>query len=100
VAAPQQRLEVVGASRKARGGIGQPTPGRGRYPANLKSEHAAIAAKAHAVEVEAAPIIYVDVLFGGTTEQTIRLLILLMVVTCDPFAVALTAAAAAQGRYR
>jgi hypothetical protein len=32
-------------------------------------------------------------MMGATTEQAIRLLILLMVLTCDPLAVALTAAA-------
>ena len=45
------------------------------------------------IEVEAAPIMYVAQLMGGTTEQAIRLLILLMVLTCDPLALALTAAA-------
>jgi hypothetical protein len=30
---------------------------------------------------------------GATTEQAIRLLILLMVLTCDPLALALTGAA-------
>jgi hypothetical protein len=36
---------------------------------------------------------YVAQLMGATTEQAIRMLILLMVLTCDPLAVALTAAA-------
>jgi hypothetical protein len=36
---------------------------------------------------------YVAQLMGATTEQAIRLLILLMVMTCDPLALALTAAA-------
>ena len=43
----------------------------------LKTEQAAAAAKAHAVEVEAAPIMYVARLLGGTTEQAIRWLILI-----------------------
>jgi hypothetical protein len=37
----------------------------------------------HAVEVEAAPIMYVPQLLGGTTEQAIRWLILAMVLCCD-----------------
>jgi len=38
----------------------------------LKTEQAAVAAQAHAVEVEAAPMImYVAQLLGGTTEQAI-----------------------------
>jgi len=63
---------------------------------NLKTEQAAIDAKVHALEIEAAPIMYVAALFGGTTEQAIRMLILLMVLTCDPLAIALTAAASAR----
>jgi hypothetical protein len=62
----------------------------------LKTEQAAAAAKAHAVEVEAAPIMYVAQLLGGTTEQAIRWLILAIVLCCDPLAIALTAAASAR----
>ena len=36
---------------------------------------------------------YVAKLTGSSTEEAIRLLILLMVLTCDPLALALTAAA-------
>jgi hypothetical protein len=62
--------------------------------AGLKTEQAAAAAKAHAVE--AAPIMYVAQLLGGTTEQAIRWLILAIVLCCDPLAIALTAAASAR----
>jgi hypothetical protein len=58
----------------------------------LKTEQAAAAA---AVEVDAASIMYVAQLLGGTTEQAIRWLILAMVLCCDPLAIALTAAASA-----
>jgi hypothetical protein len=60
----------------------------------LKTEQAATAAKAR--QVEAAPIMYVAQLVGGTTEQAIRWLILAMVLCCDPLAIALTAAASAR----
>jgi hypothetical protein len=63
---------------------------------NLESDQAAAAAKAHAVEVEAAPIMYVAQLLGGTTELAIRWLILAMVLCCDPLAIALTPAASAR----
>jgi hypothetical protein len=62
----------------------------------LKTERAAAAANAHAVEVEAPPIMYVAQFLGGTTEQAIRWLILAMVLCCDPLAIALTAAASAR----
>jgi hypothetical protein len=61
----------------------------------MKAEQAAIAGRKHQVEVEAAPIVYVAQLFAATSEQAIRLLVLLMVLTCDPMAIALTAAASA-----
>ncbi len=60
------------------------------------ASQATAAAKAHAVEVEAAPIMYVAQLLGSTTEQAIRWLILAMVLCCDPLAIALTAAASAR----
>ena len=56
-----------------------------------------MAAQGRKIETEAAPIRYVAELIGTDTdsERAIRWLILLMVLTCDPFAIALTAAASA-----
>jgi len=86
-------LEAIGAQRKLR----ETLVGQRRHEAdtlaNLKSEAGAVAAKSRRIEAEAAPIMYVAQLMGATTEQAIRLLILLMVMTCDPLALALTAAA-------
>lgn len=49
------------------------------------------------IETEAAPIRYVAELLGTDTdnERAIRWLIALMVLCCDPLAIALTAAASA-----
>lgn len=86
-------LDAIATQRKQREAL----VGQRRYEAEtlaaLKSEAGAVAARSHRIEVEAAPIMYVAQLMGGTTEQAIRFLILLMVLTCDPLAVALTAAA-------
>jgi hypothetical protein len=87
-------LETIGAQRKVREALVAQRRHEAEVLADLKTERAAGAAKARAVEVEAAPIVYVATLFGGTAEQAIRLLILLMVLCCDPLAIALTAAAA------
>jgi hypothetical protein len=78
-------LEAIGARRKAErhwqaNADAEPTP-----LAGLKAQLAATGAKGSAVEVEATSIRYVATLFGGTSEQAIRLLILLIVLTCDPF---------------
>ncbi len=86
-------LEAIGAQRKVREALVSQRRHEAETLADLKSEAGAIAAKGRRIEVEAAPIMYVAQLMGGTTEQAIRLLILLMVLTCDPLALALTAAA-------
>jgi hypothetical protein len=56
-----------------------------------------VTAKGRQAAVEAAPIVYVAELIGvGTdSERAIRWLIVLMVLCCDPLAIALTAAASA-----
>jgi hypothetical protein len=53
-----------------------------------------VATAAPKVEVEAAPIRYAAELVGGgeDNERAIRWLIALMVLCCDPLAIALTAA--------
>jgi hypothetical protein len=66
--------------------------------AALKAERASVAAKARQADTEAAPIRYVDELVGADTdaEQAIRWLIALMVLTCDPLAISITAAVSAR----
>jgi hypothetical protein len=60
-----------------------------------KAERASLAAQSRRIETEAAPIRYVAELVGTDTdsEHAIRWLIALMVLCCDPLAIALTAAA-------
>jgi hypothetical protein len=86
-------LEAIGAQRKARDALVSQRRHEAETLADLKSEAGALAARSRRIEVEAAPIMYVAQLVGATTEQAIRLLILLMVLTCDPLALALTGAA-------
>jgi hypothetical protein len=86
-------LEAIGAQRKLREALVSQRRREAETLASLKSEAGAVAARSRQIEVEAAPIMYVAQLMGATTEQAIRLLILLMVLTCDPLALALTAAA-------
>jgi hypothetical protein len=86
-------LDAIATQRKQRDALVAQRRQEAEKLAALKSDAAAVAARTHIIEVEAAPIMYVAQLMGGTTEQAIRLLILLMVLTCDPLALALTAAA-------
>jgi hypothetical protein len=66
--------------------------------ASLKAERASLAAKGRQAETEAAPIRYVAELVGADSdnERAIRWLIALMMLCCDPLAIALTAAASAR----
>jgi hypothetical protein len=59
-----------------------------------------VAAKSRQIETDAAPIRYVAELIGANTdsERAIRWLIALVVLCCDPLAIALTAAAASSQR--
>jgi hypothetical protein len=56
-----------------------------------------LGAKGRQIETEDAPIRYVAELLGADadSERAIRWLILIMVLCCDPLAIALTAAASA-----
>jgi hypothetical protein len=56
-----------------------------------------LGAKGRQIETEAAPIRYVAVLIGADadSERAIRWLVLMMVICCDPLAIALAAAASA-----
>jgi hypothetical protein len=85
-------LEAIASQRRSREALVAQRRHEAEALAGLKADQAATAANARAIEVAAAPIVYVAALFGGTAEQAIRLLILLMVLTCDPLAIALTAA--------
>jgi hypothetical protein len=66
--------------------------------ADLKLERGRVQARATIAESEAMPLHYVAELLGmgGDDERAIRLLIALMVLCCDPLAIALTAAVSAR----
>ncbi len=68
--------------------------------AALQAEHATVTAKGRQMEVESAPIRYVAELLDADTdsERAIRWLIAVMVLCCDPLAIALTASAASARR--
>jgi hypothetical protein len=66
--------------------------------ADLEVERGRVQARATVAESEAMPLRYAAELIGmgGDDERAIRLLIALMVLTCDPLAIALTAAVSAR----
>jgi hypothetical protein len=91
-------LSAIEGQRKAREALAGQRQREASTLADLKSERAAMGAKGRQIETEAAPIRYVAELVGADTdsERAIRWLILMMVLCCDPLAIALTAAASAR----
>jgi hypothetical protein len=66
----------------------------------LQAQRAALVGERVRVEASAGPIQYLAVMAGAEPEAGVRWLILLMVLCCDPAAIALTAAATSVRRYR
>jgi hypothetical protein len=91
-------LSAIDGQRKARAELSGLREREGVVLADLKAERAALGAKGKQLETESAPIRYVAELLGTDTdsERAIRWLIALMVLCCDPLAIALTAAASAR----
>jgi len=91
-------LSAIEGQRRPRAGLVDERNREAGTLAGLKAERASVAAKGRQLETEAAPIRYVAELVGADTdsERAIRWLIALMVLCCDPLAIALTAAASAQ----
>jgi hypothetical protein len=91
-------LSAIDGQRKARAELSGQRQREGVVLADLKAERAALGAKGKQLETEAAPIRYVAELLGVDTdsEKAIRWLIALIVLCCDPLAIALTAAASAR----
>jgi len=91
-------LSAVEGQKKARAVLVDERNREAGTLATLKAERASVVAKGRQIETEAAPISYVAELVGADTdsERAIRWLIALMVLCCDPLAIALTAAASAR----
>jgi hypothetical protein len=91
-------MSIMDAQRRSRAGLTSEREQAAGALAALKAERASVAARGRQAETEAAPIRYVAELVGANTdsERAIRWLIALMVLCCDPLAIALTAAASAR----
>lgn len=90
-------LSAIEGQRRSRAALAGERNEAASTLAALKTERASVAAKGRQAETESAPIRYVAELLGSDadSERAIRWLIMLMVLTCDPLAIALTAAASA-----
>jgi hypothetical protein len=90
-------LSAMEGQRRSRAALVEERKREASTLAALQAERASGAAKARQLDTESAPIRYVAELVGADTdsERAIRWLIMLMVLCCDPLAIALTAAASA-----
>lgn len=90
-------MATMEGQQKSRAGLVEERKREAGTLVALQAERASVAAKGRQIETEAAPIRYVAELVGADTdsERAIRWLIALMVLCCDPLAIALTAAALA-----
>jgi hypothetical protein len=66
----------------------------------MQAQRAALTAERERVEAAMGPIQYLAVMVGTDAETALRWLILLMVLCCDPAAIALTIAVAGAGESR
>ena len=64
----------------------------------LQTQRAALVGESIRIEASTGPIQYLAMMAGGTPEAAVRWLILLMVLCCDPAAIALTVAATSSRR--
>ncbi|WOH53506.1 hypothetical protein [Bradyrhizobium sp. sBnM-33] len=64
----------------------------------LQAQRAALAGERSRIEASTGPIQYLAMMVGAAPEAAVRWLILLMVLCCDPAAIALTVAAASSRR--
>jgi hypothetical protein len=64
----------------------------------LRTERGRLDGEGQRVEAAAGPIVYLSAILGLDREQALRWLILLMVLCCDPAAIALTIAASQPNR--
>ena len=89
---------IMADQRKARAALVTERQQAAQALADLKVELGSVQARATIAESEAMPLRYAAELLGmgGDDERAIRLLIALMVLTCDPLAIALTAAVSAR----
>jgi hypothetical protein len=89
---------ILADQRKARTALVVERQQAAQAPADLKVERGSVQARATIAESEATPLRYAAELIGvgADSERAIRWLFALIVLSCDPLAIALTAAVSAR----
>jgi hypothetical protein len=87
-------LHIVAQERATRDGLDTQRQAATATLVGLQAQRAALAGERSRIEASAGPIQYLAMMVGAAPEVAVRWLILLMVLCCDPAAIALTVAAA------
>jgi uncharacterized coiled-coil protein SlyX len=90
---PRTALRMADEQRKVRDGLVTARQKAAEALVELRADRAKLDGERARVEASTGPIRYLATMAGMDTEQAIRWLILLMVLCCDPAAIALTVAA-------
>lgn len=86
-------LNIATQERATRDGLDAQRQAATATLVGLQSERAALTGERARIEASAGPIQYLAMMVGAPPEAAVRWLILLMVLCCDPAAIALTVAA-------
>jgi hypothetical protein len=87
-------LSAIAAQRTLRDGLAASRTKEMASLVDLRADRAKLEAERQRTQAAEGPVVYMAATLGLPTELTVRWLILLMVLTCDPTAIALTVAAA------
>ena len=87
-------INIATQERATRDGLDTQRQAATAILVGLQAQRAALAGERSRIEASAGPIQYLAMLVGAPPEVAVRWLILLMVLCCDPAAIALTVAAA------
>jgi hypothetical protein len=87
-------MALADQQRKTRDGLSVQREAARATLIGIQAQRAALTAEGERVEAAAGPVQYLAVMIGTDAETAVRWLILLMVLCCDPAAIALTVAVA------
>ena len=91
-------IDIATQQRVTRDGLDTQRQAATQTLVGLQAQRAALAGERVRIEASAGPIQYLAMMVGSAPEAAVRWLILLMVLCCDPAAIALTVAAAGSRR--
>jgi hypothetical protein len=86
-------LNAIGSQRKARDGLLAERQSEENALVGLRADRARLEGERKRADAANGPVVYMAAMLGMPVEIAIRWLILVMVLTCDPTAIALTVAA-------